>query len=359
MFVSTPPPPPTARWSEQRAANWYAPLPWLVGANFIPSNAINPLEMLQADYFDPATIDRELGYAEALGMNTVRIFLHDLLWDDDPAGLRRRVDQLLALAAKHNIRPMLVLFDSCWDPTPRLGLPPLPRPGVHNSGWVQSPGKQKLHDPAAEPQLQAYVTGIVQSFAHDDRILAWDVWNEPDNPGSDLPEDVPVKVARVDELLPKVFAWARAAAPSQPLTSGVWIGDWSGSEHESSTARIQLDQSDIITFHNYGHAPEFEASVHVLERYNRPILCTEYMARTLGSTFAEILPVAKRLRVAALNWGFVAGKTQTIFGWETGQHPFPESEPPMWFHDILRPDGTPYQPSEVELIRHLTGRESR
>ena len=127
------------RWSAQQANDWYAKQPWLVGANFIPSNAINELEMFQAETFDPAQNDKELGMAESIGMNTVRVFLQDQLWQQDPKAFTQRLDTFLAIAAKHHIKPLLVLFDSCWETNPHLGPQHPPIPGIHNSGWVQSP----------------------------------------------------------------------------------------------------------------------------------------------------------------------------------------------------------------------------
>ena len=346
----------THRWTEQKANAWYAQQPWLVGANYIPSNAINQLEMFQASTFDPAINDHELGLAESIGMNTARVFLQDQLWQQDPAGFKQRLDAFLAIAAKHHIRPLLVLFDSCWETDPHLGPQHPPIPGVHNSGWVQSPGKQRLLDPSVEPQLKSYVTGIVGAFANDPRILGWDLWNEPDNRGGDKEADEAAKVRRVDELLPRVFAWARSVNPSQPLTSGVWQGNWSDPAKETPTTKIQLAESDVITFHNYGWPEEFEARIHELEPNHRPILCTEYMARGAGSTFDGTLPVAKRLNVAAINWGLVAGKTQTWYPWDSWQRPYTLSEPTLWFHEVFRHDGTPYRQHEVDLIRQLTGR---
>jgi hypothetical protein len=170
------------RWSAERANQWYAQQPWLVGANYIPSDAINELEMFQATTFNPALNDKELGMAESIGMNTVRVFLQDQLWKQDPEGFKARLDIFLSIAARHHIRPILVLFDSCWGPDPQLGPQQPPIPGVHNSGWVQSPGKRRLMDKAVEPELAAYVRGVVGAFADDQRILAWDIWNEPDNP---------------------------------------------------------------------------------------------------------------------------------------------------------------------------------
>ena len=344
------------RWSVQQANDWYAKQPWLVGANFIPSDAINELEMFQAATFNPALIDKELGMAEDIGMNTMRVFLQDQLWQQDSAGFTKRLDTFLGIAAKHHVRPLLVLFDSCWETNPHLGPQHPPIPGVHNSGWVQSPGKQRLMDKSVEPQLEAYVKGVVGVFAKDERVLGWDVWNEPENRGGDAKRDEPAKVARVNELLPKAFAWARSVHPVQPLTSGVWDGNWSDPAKENATTKIQLAESDVITFHNYDWPERFEARILELKPLGRPIICTEYMARGNGSTFDGSLPVAKKYNVGAINWGLVAGKTQTYYPWDSWERPYVLIQPTIWFHEVFRQDDTPYRQREVDLIRELTGR---
>jgi hypothetical protein len=344
------------RWSAERANQWYDRQPWLVGANYIPSDAVNELEMFQANTFNPALNDKELGMAESIGMNTVRVFLQDQLWKQDPEGFKTRLDTFLSIAAKHHIRPILVLFDSCWGPDPELGPQQPPVPGVHNSRWVQSPGKRRLLDRGVEPELAAYVRGVVGAFAQDQRILAWDIWNEPDNQGGDALEDVAVKVQRVDELLPRTFAWARSVHPSQPLTSAVWIGNWHDPDKESLTTRIQLEESDVISFHDYGWPEVFEGRIRELQRMGRPILCTEYMARGAGSTFDGSLPIANRYHVAAINWGLVTGKTQTYLPWDSKERPYVLTQPTVWFHDVFRQDGKPYREHEVDLIRQLTHR---
>jgi hypothetical protein len=346
----------SGRWTEAQAATWYSKQPWLVGANFIPSDAINELEMFQAATFNPELNDKELGLGESIGMNTMRVFLQDQLWSQDPEGFKKRLDTFLSIAAKHHIRPLLVLFDSCWETNPHLGPQHPPIPGIHNSGWVQSPGKQELLDRSYEPKLKSYVEGVVGAFANDDRILGWDVWNEPDNRGGDTVADESAKVKRVAELLPKVFAWARSANPKQPLTSGVWTGDWTHPDQESAVTKIQLADSDVISFHNYGWPEEFEARILSLQQYHRPIICTEYMARGAGSTFDNSLPIAKKYNVAAINWGLVAGKTQTYFPWDSWDKPYVRSQPTIWFHEVFRQDDTPYRQHEVDQIRELTGR---
>jgi hypothetical protein len=343
------------RWSPDRANRWYQAQGWLVGANFITSNAINQLEMFQPNTFDPRRIDTELGWARSAGLNSVRVFLHDLLWAQDARGFQLRLAQFVSMAARHGIKPLFVFFDSCWDPLPKLGPQRAPRPGVHNSGWVQSPGAERLGDAGYTRLLRDYVTGVLSQFRSDERVLGWDLWNEPDNPAR-----VYQKVERKDKLqlvadvLPQVFQWARSVDPSQPLTSGVWQGKWGEQRGRSAISDIQLDNADVITFHSYAEPAAFESRIGELSPLGRPIICTEYMARPQGSTVEAILPVAKRHNVGAFNWGFVAGKTQTYFPWDSWDHPY-AAPPKMWFHDLVLPDGRPYRDGEIQTVRSLTG----
>jgi hypothetical protein len=346
----------SSRWSPDRANSWYQAQGWLVGANYITSNAINQLEMFQPGTYDPQRIDTELGWARSSGLNSVRVFLHDQLWAQDPWGFHTRLAQFVGTAARHRIKPLFVFFDSCWDPFPKLGPQRAPRPGVHNSGWVQSPGAEHLGDPRYARVLHDYVTAVLSQFRSDDRVLGWDLWNEPDNPARVYRNvERKDKQERVAELLPEVFRWARAVDPSQPLTSGVWRGeDWGEPQGRSAITDIQLNNADVITFHSYAEPAGLESRISELSRLGRPIICTEYMARPRGSTIEAILPVAKRHNVGAFNWGFVAGKTQTYFPWDSWDHPY-TTLPKVWFHDLLLPDGRPYRNSEIQTIRGLTG----
>jgi hypothetical protein len=333
-----------SRWSTEQANNWYERQPWLVGCNFIPSNAINQLEMWQAETFDPATIDRELGWAADIGFNTVRTFLHDLAWEADAQGFKQRLNCFLDLAARHGIRPMLVFFDDCWNSEPKIGLQPAPKPGVHNSGWVQSPGNAVVHGgPDVWERLEAYVKDVLQSFANDERILLWDLYNEPGN-GGNAEKSLP--------LVRAVFDWARAVKPSQPLTAGVWF------ENEALND-YQLAASDVITFHHYWQPEKLEKEIAKLKTYGRPVICTEWMARTCGSLVSSNLPVFARENVGCINWGLVAGKTNTIYQWKelapAKGTVEPQILPEVWFHDLLRADGTPYDGAEIETFRKLTG----
>ena len=357
------------RWTAAKANAWYAKEPFLVGSNYTPANAINELEMFQSDSFDPKTIDHELAMAESLGMNTMRVFLHDLLWQD-PQGFTKRLDEFLSICAKHKIRPMLVLFDSCWDPLPKLGKQHEPVPGIHNSGWVQSPGADALSDVSQYPRLEAYVKGVVGAFKNDKRILAWDTWNEPDNANdnsygqnhtikTELPKDR--KIAIITNLLPQVFQWCRAAGATQPLTSGVWTlwdgHDWSNPAKWTPMEKAQFDNSDIITFHQYSTASALEKIIPILQKMGRPVICTEFMARGVDSKFQTHLPIAKKAKVGMINWGFVAGKTQTFLPWDSWQKPYVNGrEPAIWFHEVYKQDGTPYDPVETAAIKQAMGK---
>ncbi len=344
-------------WTKEQAKTWYEKQSWLVGADFLPSTAINQLEMFQEATFDTATINRELGWAAAIGMNTMRVYLHDLLYDQDSVGFMNRLDVFLDIADKHKIKPLFVLFDSCWDPFPKLGTQREPKPGVHNSGWVQSPGLEALKDSTQYPRLERYVKGTVGQFADDKRVLGWDIWNEPDNPNTSSygAVELPNKVDYVLPLMKKSFEWARSAHPSQPLTAGIWAGDWTSPGTLKPIEKLSIEESDVISFHNYENAKEFEKRILQLQQYDRPLICTEYMSRGNGSFFEGSLPIAKKYNVGAINWGLVDGKSQTIYPWDSWKKTY-TSEPELWFHDIFRKDGKPYKEEETELIKKLTAR---
>jgi hypothetical protein len=347
----------TAVWPATKAQSWYAQQPWQVGSNYIPSTAINELEMWQADTFDLATIDRELGWAESLGMNTMRVFLHNLPWQQGSDAYLARMDRFLEVADRHHIRIMFVLLDSVWDPNPKSGKQRVPRPHVHNSGWVQAPGAEILGDRSRwDKEVRPYVVGVIGRFRNDRRVLLWDLMNEPDNDNPAYKAtELPNKQEVALQLLKQEWQWARSAHPSQPLTSGVWKGNWAADKDLTEIQRFQLENSDVITFHSYDQPEVTKRRIESLRHYGRPIICTEYMARPLGSTFASILPLLKESKVAAYNWGFVNGKSQTIYPWDSWEKEY-SAEPAVWFHDIFRQNGEPYDAKEVQLIKQLTNR---
>jgi hypothetical protein len=346
--------PDPRRWSSERARAWWKARPWPVGCNFIPSTASNQLEMWQAATFDPESIDRELGWAAELGFNAMRVYLHDLLWTQDRDGFLGRVDSYLERAAAHGIATLLVLFDDVWCPESQLGPQPEPHPGRHNSRWLESPGLPALQrypeDPALRERLGDYVRGVIGHFAHDERVLLWDLYNEPG--GFPSPISEPVGGACLP-LLRDVFDWARDVAPDQPLTSGLWIPVKPIPEE---IAAVQRARSDVISFHHYGPPDDLRALCETLRgESDRPLVCTEYLARQLQSRFETHLPLFRELGIGAIHWGLVSGRTQTIYPWWSWFQDEPQPEPDVWFHDVLRADGTPFDPAEVEFLRGFLG----
>ena len=326
----------------------------------MPAIAINQLEMWQAETFDPQRIDFELRRASEIGMNTMRVFLHDLAWKQDKNGFFKRIDEFLAIADKHGIKPMFVIFDGVWNPYPKAGKQPEPVPRVHNSGWVQSPGIEILADSKKQDELKEYVQAVISRYKNDDRVLAWDLFNEADNAngshfGSDsqFPELAPQdKMDKALELLEKSFLWAREINPSQPLTVCVWK-ETDYLETPDKIEKFSLENSDIISFHSYTNPENDKKLIEGLQKFNRPIFCTEYMARSNQSTFEGILPEFHKNRIAAYNWGLFSGKSQTIYPWDSWEKKYID-EPEPWFHDVFREDGTPYNIKEVQLIARLT-----
>ena len=344
------------RWSSAKAKAWYAKQKWIVGANFVPSTASNELEMWQADTFDPKTIDQELGWAANAGFNAMRVFLHDMVWKADPVGFEKRIDQYLSIADRHGIKTLFVLFDSCWDPRPKLGKQEEPVPARHNSRWVQSPHIDIQKNPARYEEVKPYFTAVMTRFKEDARVLGWDLLNEPGNFSRDYnegwkPED---KEAAHVVILTKLFAWGREVNPSQPLTAGVWSDVGGRINPVPPLDKLMLEQSDIITFHTYAPLPGAQKSAEWLQQADRPVVCTEYMSRGSGSTFETIMPYFKEKNIGAINWGLVSGRSQTIYPWDSWKKKY-SGEPKPWFHDVFHKDGKPYEEKEVALIRKLSG----
>lgn len=327
---------PGTRWSIDKANAWYANYKWLNGADFITSNAINQLEMWQAATFDSTLNEKELGWAENIGFNTMRVYLHSMAWKQDKEGLKNRMNTFLTIADRHHIKILFVFFDDCWNKIPVGGLQPAPKPGIHNSGWVQDPGDPFSNDTTQYAALENYVKDVLGRFKNDKRILLWDLYNEPGNSGKG-------KTSLV--LLTKIFGWAREINPDQPISAGLW--NWNFNELNA----FQALNSDVITYHDYDEPQLHQRVIDMLRSHGRPMICTEYMARARNSRFVNVLPMLKKENIGAINWGFVAGKSNTIFAWDT---PLPNGEQPAeWFHDIFKKDGTPYREDEINLIKKL------
>ena len=326
--------------SKEAARAWYARSGPIRGCNYLPRTAVNVTEMWYRDTFDPRTIDQELGWAAAAGYNSLRVFTQYLVWRDDPHGLVERIDKFLTIAYAHGIRTMLVPFCDCSfaGKEPYLGPQDDPVPGVHNSGWVPSPGLHRVTDRAEWPDLERYVLDLVGNLGDDERVLIWDLYNEPGN-------------SRMGEkslpLAEAAFAWARKTDPSQPLTIGLWR------DFESPMSQGLAALSDVISFHAYGAAHDVSSKVETCLSFGRPLICTEWLKRQDGNTFAAVLPLFARHRVGWYHWGLVAGRTQTYMPWGSRRG---DPRPDMWQHDVFHPDGRPYDAHEIALVGQFSFR---
>ncbi len=329
------------KWTEQEANEWYKNVGWKSGANFVPSSAINQLEMWQADTFDPVTIERELGWAKEIGFTAMRVYLHNLAWETDPEGFKKRINKYLEIADDKGIATIFVFFDDCWNDNPKAGKQPEPKPGVHNSGWIQCPGTVVVNDSTKWTKLENYAKDILKSFGKDNRILLWDLYNEPGNTGQ-FNKSLP--------LLKAIFRWAREEGASQPISVSVW----NYSTEFDSLNNFALNNSDVITFHQYSKLDDVKQVVKDLRIYNRPLICTEYMARTNNSKFETHFPYFRLENISCINWGLVSGKSQTIFPWGSKEG---SAEPETWFHDVFRKDGTPYDSNEIKLIKEIPNKK--
>ena len=385
------------QWSKERTWKWYSQQKWLVGTNFITSNSINQLEFWQEETFDLELIEKELKLSSSIGMNTHRVFLHDLLWDQDSIGFIDRIDQFLEISDKYGIKIMFVIFDDVWHPIPELGKQPDPIPHIMGSSWVQSPGVKILTDTLKHKNLEPYVKGIIKKFANDNRVIAWDLYNEPgqyngaprvseervveiySNIGVTLPDDeLPHNTKNYPlyegayhrnkmepghmekrfytlSLIKKVFRWARDVNPSQPITAGLYDGGipyWGNPEGLPKLEQFIVESSDVISFHSYGGAEWTLQAIKELEKYGRPLICTEYLARGEGSTFNTILPIFKKHKIAAYNWGLVWGKTNTVYPWNSWNTSY-TAPPKLWHHDIFYPNGEPFSSDEIDFIKEI------
>lgn len=331
------------QWSAEKARQWWNGQEWPVGCCFVPSYAINQFEMWQDDTFNLPILDKEFGICEDLGFNLVRIYLHEKLWFADAEGFKKKIDTVLGLADSHGLK---VTFTFCTNGGEErdLGPQPGPIPGVHGGGhWCCSPSTEMMNDPQQWPLFKKYLQDILRTFGNDDRILYWCLQNEPEN----------IKKNRDPyKWMQAMYEWAWEVRPSQPLTSPVWIRPgYKKAQTKLDMITYVLGNSDIITFHCYYGPDELDTFISMLSRFGRPMICQEYLGRNLGSTFETCLPIMKREKIGALNWGLVEGKCKYRYPWG---HKLEDGEPDVWFHSIFWEDYTPYSKTEVDLLRKMT-----
>ncbi|WEM44005.1 cellulase family glycosylhydrolase [Photobacterium sp. DA100] len=350
------------QWSNEKAWQWHKGQGWLRGFNYLPRTAVNWTEMWQAESFDLEVIEQELVWSVEAGYNTLRTNLPFIVWQADRDGLHQRLDAFLSVCQRLNIKVMMTLMDDCGfsGDHPYLGQQKVPVPDLHNSQAAASPGRNIVMDPGQWGRVEAYVRDIVSTYQSDSRITIWDLYNEPTNRmiftlEGELAFDEEMEACS-HQLMEKAFEWARDCDPVQPLTVGAWhapsILDRSLPMYEHPTDRRAMELSDIITFHAYLPLDLFGKAVEIVSAYDRPMMCTEWLARHADSNLHEQLPVFHEKQIGCYQWGLVKGKTQTHLPWPEIKRADINYQS-RWFHDLLHEDGTPYDQSEVDLIQKL------
>ena len=323
------------RWSEERVWAWYNNQPWYCGFNYIPAYAINYTAMWDKTTFDAVAIDKELALAERSGMNSLRAVLQYAVYADDPQYFLKTMDQFINICAKHHIKFIPALFDDCSfgiKSDPAVGRQPEPVKGWYAWAWSPSPGHSMVVDTATHPLLEKYVKAVINRYKNDQRILMWDLYNEPTNGGLG---------SATFPLLKKVIVWARDIDPAQPLTIGIF-------DQNQRLNDIILAASDVVTFHDYGNKETVIKTIENLKKHNRPMINTEWMNRPQKSIVSEILPVFYQYKVGCNLWGLVNGKTQTDLPW--GHRPG-DPVAKVWQHDLYHGNYQPYQVNEIDMIK--------
>ena len=337
------------QWSKERAWAWYNARPWIRGCNFMPSDCANRIDMWQEYDFEKhfETAEREIALAESIGFNSVRIILEFEVWLHQHDGFLKRLDQYLAMFYRHGVTAMMVLANDCsvpkaaWKPA-RFGEQTYDV-GYHGGRKISPHGGHDelsyhiLDDPEMAEKYYEFVREIITIYAHDERVLIWNLFNEPGNNRADL--SLP--------HMEKFFEIAREIDPDQPICADAY-------GLSRKIGRRALELSDVISFHNYS---DFRANINhieLLSQHQRPMLDTEWLHRIYHNDVETMYPLLYLHKIASYNWGFVLGKYQTHEPWngiwermERGE----EFDVTKWQHDLFRPSLRPYDPREIELIK--------
>ena len=350
------------RWSEKKAWEWYNSHPWIRGCNYMSADSVNRIDQWQGLHFKERlkTTEKELGVMRDLGFNSVRIILEFVVWEKEHDSFLERFEEYISLLDKYGISAMVVLANDCMPPKTELWK--MPDIGEQEYDWGYHGGRRHsqhgrhnspaphyyFDDPVLTEKYFDMVKEIVTLYKDDPRILMWDLFNEPGNSN---------RSGITIEPLKRMVKEVRAINPSQPLTIAAWCRD-ANYEFSMPEDIFAIENSDIITYHNYGTYEEHIRIIKYLKQFNRPLINTEWLARCTGNTVFDNFPLFYLENIGCYNWGFVAGKYQTYEPYEAHWQWYNDDKnAPIdftkWFHDLYRPSLRPYDPRETELIKRF------
>lgn len=353
------------RWTKEQAWDWYNARPWVMGVNYVPAITLHGIELFQEDTHEEVmqSVRREFTLMQDVGINSVRVFLPFNVWYHDREKFFERMDRFLAELDAHGVTMMPVIFNDCVgfrkpdDVTP-------PRPGGWQHYDIGCHGGQKADnafsgetrrvawilwdEPEWRPVLEEYERALIGRYRDDPRIYCWDLWNEPGNSNR---HDMSIPYLR------RAFEIGRELDPIQPLTAAPWSypADY-GVNPDADVEPIQrvaLDESDIVTFHNYECIERVRNVIAGIEREGRPMLNTEWLNRVLDNMVQDNLPLYHEKRIGSYSWGLVAGKSQHFLPWDNlwSNRSLPLQR---WQHDLFDTYHTAYDPEELAIMRRLS-----
>ena len=354
------------KWSKEKVWDWYNSRPWIRGCNFMSSDCANRVDQWQEYGFEERfeTTKRELALVAETGFNSIRIIPEFIVWLKEHDGFMERFEHYIAEADKNGISCMVVLGNDCMPPKEealkRMNL------GEQHVDWGYHGGRKVsqhgvfngagyslLDEPEYAEKYYEFVREIVTKYKDDERILLWDVFNEPGNSGR--------KSMSLPHLM-KFFEIIRNIDPIQPLTVGIW-SQTVDLDNLLEIEKIGLENSDIITYHNYSSYENNIEEMHLLKKLERPVMNTEWLARCCKNTVEEMFPLYFLEKIGCYCWGFVAGKYQTYEPHNNVWYNYKDNPDSYlnwdfdfskWFHDLYRPSLNPYVPKEIYLIKKFS-----
>ncbi|MBQ9511518.1 MAG: cellulase family glycosylhydrolase [Clostridia bacterium] len=349
------------KWTESEAWAWQEKVGWLRGCNFIGSDCAGRVDMWQSYKNDEhmKTAERELALCRDTGFNTVRIIIEFDVWLQEHDSFMRIFEKYIELCAKYDLMVMVVLANEAqlcrgdrYVPK-RLGEQAYAL-GYHQGRLPITPEQKALvpyHELERDETRDKYVEmvkEIVGKYRDDNRIICWNVFNEP---------GITVGEERSLPLIRLMFDTVRALDPVQPLASDVWW--WGNPDSIRPFDKLSLELSDVISWHCYKPFEQFVVDYERLTHFNRPILLTEWLHRINRQKVRDVYPLLYLEKINCWCWGFVAGKTQTYEPWDSLWEQYDKTDGKVdydftcWQHDLYRPSLRPYDPEEIRLIKRF------
>lgn len=345
------------KWSEEKAWKWYNSQPWIRGYSTYPSNCVNRIAMWQEYKHDEVIkqADYEFSLAKETGFNAVRAIIQFDVWLYQHDSFMKNLEEYISVANKHSQKVMLVLGNDCTVAKSRWKAPVFGEQkidwgyhsgikGGQHAGDYKEPGYQLLDESDLLEKFYEMVGEIAQKYAKDERVQIWNIWNEVGNSNRE-------NMSR--SIMEKTFEIVRSYSPIQPLTADVWSRHLI--DEAKDVEKLALELSDIISFHCYGPYNEFVIMIKQLkEKYNRPLVCSEWLNRLGNNNVNEIFPLLYLEKIGSYHWGLMQGFSQTFEPWGgyfIRQANGENLDLTVWQHDIFRFNGMPYIPSEIKTFK--------